>query len=74
VALPVFKTGLAANIVAGGFDPLPPPPGVSELSEVRFSPAHHCSLRHEPWERAGPLSRAPFACRRLDSGRWRRIW
>ena len=23
---PVFKTGLAANIVAGGFDSLPPPP------------------------------------------------
>jgi hypothetical protein len=27
VAPPVFKTGLAANIVAGGFDSLPPPPG-----------------------------------------------
>ena len=26
MALPVFKTGLAANIVAGGFDSLPPPP------------------------------------------------
>jgi hypothetical protein len=26
VAPPVFKTGLAANIVAGGFDSLPPPP------------------------------------------------
>jgi len=26
VALPVFKTGLAANTVAGGFDSLPPPP------------------------------------------------
>ncbi len=27
MAPPVFKTGLAANIVAGGFDSLPPPPG-----------------------------------------------
>ena len=26
MAPPVFKTGLAANIVAGGFDSLPPPP------------------------------------------------
>jgi len=26
VVPPVFKTGLAANIVAGGFDSLPPPP------------------------------------------------
>ncbi len=26
MALPVFKTGLAANDVAGGFDSLPPPP------------------------------------------------
>jgi hypothetical protein len=26
VVLPVFKTGLAANTVAGGFDSLPPPP------------------------------------------------
>jgi hypothetical protein len=26
VAPPVFKTGLAANTVAGGFDSLPPPP------------------------------------------------
>lgn len=32
MAPPVFKTGLAANIVAGGFDSLPPPPGVSVLS------------------------------------------
>jgi len=29
VAPPVFKTGLAANIVAGGFDSLPPPPSGS---------------------------------------------
>ncbi len=26
MAPPVFKTGLAANTVAGGFDSLPPPP------------------------------------------------
>jgi hypothetical protein len=26
VVPPVFKTGLAANTVAGGFDSLPPPP------------------------------------------------
>ena len=32
MALPVFKTGLAANTVAGGFDSLPPPPTVSMLS------------------------------------------
>jgi len=32
VAPPVFKTGLAANTVAGGFDSLPPPPIVSVLS------------------------------------------
>jgi hypothetical protein len=29
VAPPVFKTGLAANTVAGGFDSLPPPPNPS---------------------------------------------
>jgi hypothetical protein len=34
VAPPVFKTGLAANIVAGGFDSLPPPPGALDLGEV----------------------------------------
>ena len=28
MAPPVFKTGLAANIVAGGFDSLPPPPSI----------------------------------------------
>ena len=28
MAPPVFKTGLAANIVAGGFDSLPPPPPI----------------------------------------------
>ena len=33
MAPPVFKTGLAANIVAGGFDSLPPPP------------VHSCALR-----------------------------
>jgi hypothetical protein len=31
VAPPVFKTGLAANDVAGGFDSLPPPPRRFEL-------------------------------------------
>ena len=31
MAPPVFKTGLAANIVAGGFDSLPPPPLFSGL-------------------------------------------
>jgi hypothetical protein len=34
VAPPVFKTGLAANIVAGGFDSLPPPPLFSEAKYV----------------------------------------
>jgi hypothetical protein len=33
VAPPVFKTGLAANIVAGGFDSLPPPPEHSARRE-----------------------------------------
>jgi hypothetical protein len=34
VAPPVFKTGLAANIVAGGFDSLPPPPGYAAAGLV----------------------------------------
>ena len=39
MAPPVFKTGLAANIVAGGFDSLPPPPfpGTPKLLGVFFS-------------------------------------
>jgi hypothetical protein len=37
VAPPVFKTGLAANIVAGGFDSLPPPPSQSADSDVRIA-------------------------------------
>ena len=32
MAPPVFKTGLAANTVAGGFDSLPPPPLRPELT------------------------------------------
>ena len=34
MAPPVFKTGLAANIVAGGFDSLPPPPLFFETKYV----------------------------------------
>lgn len=34
MAPPVFKTGLAANIVAGGFDSLPPPPSSEGLVEL----------------------------------------
>jgi hypothetical protein len=34
VAPPVFKTGLAANIVAGGFDSLPPPPPFQKLEQI----------------------------------------
>jgi Glutathione-dependent formaldehyde-activating enzyme len=37
VAPPVFKTGLAANIVAGGFDSLPPPPGSALASRGAIS-------------------------------------
>ena len=46
MAPPVFKTGLAANIVAGGFDSLPPPP----VFHVIFGPYRRVSftkyLRH----------------------------
>jgi hypothetical protein len=55
VAPPVFKTGLAANIVAGGFDSLPPPPvdfcagGGKEPSAV--APASR--FRHERIEGIG---------------------
>jgi hypothetical protein len=34
VAPPVFKTGLAANDVAGGFDSLPPPPDLADNPAV----------------------------------------
>ena len=34
MAPPVFKTGLAANIVAGGFDSLPPPPQIGASARV----------------------------------------
>lgn len=33
MAPPVFKTGLAANTVAGGFDSLPPPPSILKPRE-----------------------------------------
>jgi hypothetical protein len=33
VAPPVFKTGLAAIAVAGGFDSLPPPPNASTIRD-----------------------------------------
>ena len=36
MAPPVFKTGLAANIVAGGFDSLPPPPVCLTLAHGSF--------------------------------------
>lgn len=36
MAPPVFKTGLAAKTVAGGFDSLPPPPLSSR--DARFGP------------------------------------
>jgi hypothetical protein len=42
VAPPVFKTGLAANTVAGGFDSLPPPPLRPELT----MPASICLATH----------------------------
>jgi hypothetical protein len=50
VAPPVFKTGLAANIVAGGFDSLPPPPaafcsaGRKEMGTLALS----CRLNGSP--------------------------
>jgi hypothetical protein len=37
VAPPVFKTGLAANTVAGGFDSLPPPPPICLISSKFLS-------------------------------------
>ena|GEM_PF-124358 len=43
MASPVFKTGLAANIVAGGFDSLPPPP-VGKRSWKHFDRALAGSL------------------------------
>ena len=39
MAPPVFKTGLAANIVAGGFDSLPPPPDHFCADRGKESPA-----------------------------------
>ena len=40
MAPPVFKTGLAANIVAGGFDSLPPPPDICVNSSDGNGPFH----------------------------------
>jgi len=40
VAPPVFKTGLAANIVAGGFDSLPPPPIFVAISLAFWEECH----------------------------------
>ena len=37
MAPPVFKTGLAANIVAGGFDSLPSPPENRSLRWASFN-------------------------------------
>jgi len=37
VAPPVFKTGLAANTVAGGFDSLPPPPQTGCVSHKNWA-------------------------------------
>ncbi len=53
MAPPVFKTGLAANIVAGGFDSLPPPPTLGGGQNFLiawghdvFWPSFRCSERH----------------------------
>ena len=40
MAPPVFKTGLAANIVAGGFDSLPPPPVPAGSLVKRGAPSY----------------------------------
>ena len=37
MAPPVFKTGLAANTVAGGFDSLPPPPVMGKVPTCRMT-------------------------------------
>ena len=41
MAPPVFKTGLAANIVAGGFDSLPPPPSIFLLGGRLMNGSHY---------------------------------
>ena len=47
MAPPVFKTGLAANIVAGGFDSLPPPPVFFQHGSGREA----AGIRSSPWSR-----------------------
>jgi hypothetical protein len=57
VAPPVFKTGLAAIAVAGGFDSLPPPPHASTIRDresigaigqlkLKVDQAHATDFRH----------------------------
>ena len=53
MAPPVFKTGLAANIVAGGFDSLPPPPPIPAGGMVKreLCPGRSAKLKRGPMTR-----------------------
>jgi hypothetical protein len=53
VAPPVFKIGLAANIVAGGFDSLPPPPPFLTIL-LRFSSECHYSANRSALDNRPP--------------------
>ena len=62
MAPPVFKTGLAANIVAGGFDSLPPPPPFLAIL-LRSLSERHCSANRSA------LDNRPAAKARTPSSR-----
>jgi hypothetical protein len=59
VAPPVFKTGLAANIVAGGFDSLPPPPPFPAISLLSFAECHQNANRRASRTQRPYRSRRP---------------
>jgi hypothetical protein len=61
VAPPVFKTGLAANTVAGGFDSLPPPPLDPKLT-IRLQSDGPQTATPRP---SSLTATVPAGCRRL---------
>ena len=69
MAPPVFKTGLAANIVAGGFDSLPPPP-LFPSNLLEFLNDCHASANRRASHSRQPCSarRSARSPRRLRSG------